>query len=296
MSALTPEMAPDLLNPTLIRSFVALVESRSFQAAAERLGLAQPTVSLHIQRLEEQLGAPLLQRSRSGCEPTAQGQVLLPYAEGLLRLSEQAIRALQKAPLRLGASSNIGIYLLPPLLKRFLQQHPGTELTLTIDRNPVLATKLENREIDFALMEWWDGRPGFRAQPWRHEPMVVIVPPDHPLAARESLTTTELSGLALLGGEAGSGTGALLKQLFSAGSQPETSLQLGSTEAVKQAVKAGLGISLVMASAVEAEVAAGTLHAIPLGSLDIGKTLYVIWQECRPSHLPRPPLVDFLLR
>lgn len=297
-------MKPDIdgvLNPLLLRSFLGLAQHKSFQTAAERLGLAQPTISLHIRKLEEQLGVLLFQRARTGCELTAHAQVLLPYAQSLLRLNEQALRALHTDRLRIGASSNIGVYLLPPLLRRYLDIYPRCQLELTIDRNPVIATALENGELDIALMEWWDQRPGFAHRIWRHESVVVIVRPDHAWANRSSVTLRELAGAELLGGEPGTGTGALLAQLFADSEPPRVSLQLGSTEAVKQAVKAGLGISLVMAGSVTADVCAGSLAAIPLemsalpsGAQSLEKKLFVIWRDNGVAHLPPPNLVAFL--
>lgn len=283
-----------MLNPVLLRTFLGLIEYRSFQVAAQRLGLAQPTVSLHIRKLEEQLGVLLFERARNGCEPTPQALLLSPYAQSLLQLSEHALAAIHSKQLRVGASSNIGIYLLPSRLKQFLAENPTCELTLTIDSNPVIAAKLANFEIDVALMEWWDHRPGFGCMRWRQEPVVAIVPPDHVWAQRPSISVAELAGTELLGGEAGTGTGALLTQLFGTGESPTVSMRLGSTEAVKQAVKAGLGISLVMAGCVEAEVDAGSLRAIPVDSEILRKELFVIWRESGVSHLPPPALVDFL--
>ena len=105
-----------MLNLIWVRTFLALVEQKSFQGAAETLELAQPTVSLHIRKLEEQLGAPLFHRSRTGCEPTREAINFLPYARSIIRVNDRAIASVMGNQLRIGASSNIGIYLLPPYL------------------------------------------------------------------------------------------------------------------------------------------------------------------------------------
>lgn len=83
---------------------------------------------------------------------------------------------------RVGASSNVGIYILQPFVRRFLRDHDPELFDLVIDRNPVIAQKLDDAELDVAIMEWWDRRPGFLWKRWRSEPIVLIVPPDHPLA------------------------------------------------------------------------------------------------------------------
>lgn len=284
-----------MLNLVWVRTFLALIEHRSFQAAAERLGVAQPTVSLHIQKLEEQLGVVLFLRARSGCTPTAAATALLPYAHGLMRLHERAITAAQRQQVRVGASSNIGIYLLPPHVRAFLAGRDPDDFDLVIDRNPVIARRLADGEVDIAVMEWWDRRPGFRAARWKSEPVVLIVPPGHAFARRLRIEKEELAGLALLGGEPGTGTGRLLEAYFgTAGAMPRVSLQLGSTEAVKQAVKAGLGISLVLAAAVTEDVRSGSLCAVPLVEPALAKDLFVVWREDRPHTAP-PAFAQHLL-
>lgn len=270
----------ETLNLTLVRSFLAVVQTRSFQDAAQRLAVAQPTVSQHIQKLEEQLGGQLFLRSRSGCIPTRAAKAFLPYAESLLRLNERALAAVHGAHVRIGASSNIGIYLLQPYLKRFLERQDAGSFDLLIDRNPTIADKLEIGELDIALMEWWDQRPGLSACVWKQEPLVLIVPPGHTWAQRHGITRDELRTTALLGGEAGTGTGRLLLNYFgSAELLPSISMQLGSTEAVKQAVKAGLGISLVFASAVIEEIQTGSLAVVPLMEPGLHKELWLIWRQ-----------------
>lgn len=266
-----------MLNLVLVRSFLTLVRTKSFQAAAEELRIAQPTVSQHIQKLEEQLGARLFHRARAGCEPTEQALAFLPHAESLLRLNDRALAAVKGERLRVGASSNIGIYLLQPYVKTFLDHRVPTGFELEIDRNPVIADRLETGELDVALLEWWDDRPGFNALRWRSEPVVLIVPPGHPLAATPALRREQLAGVELLGGEPGTGTGRLLKAYFGDRvALPRVSLQLGSTEAVKQAVKAGVGVSLVLQAAVAAEAAAGSLRTVRLDEPPLRKELFVV--------------------
>lgn len=268
-----------MLNPVWVRTFLALMDHRSFQAAAQ-LRIAQPTASLHIQKLEERLGASLFHRSRTGCEPTREALSFLPYAQSIHRANERALAAISGERLRIGASSNIGIYLLQPHIRSYLQARDPSAFEIVIDRNPSIAAKLEDGEVDVAVMEWWDNRPGYRCEHWRSEPVVVIVPPKHPLAARTEIDRECLLEVELLGGESGTGTGSLLAKYFGDSAQmPRVSRQLGSTEAVKQAVKAGIGISLVLASAVTDEVTAGTLRAIPFVEPPLQKELFVIWRN-----------------
>lgn len=285
-----------MLNLVWVRTFAALVKRKSFQGAADKLGIAQPTVTQHIQKLEEQLGVVLFCRGRNGCEPTREAVAFLPYAESLLRINDRAVAAIARDCVRVGASSNIGTYLLQPYVNAYLKGRDPGHFDMVIACNPSIADMLENSEIDVAVMEWWDGRNGFQSAPWRREDIVVIVPPDHPLSSRSSVSKIELSRQELLGGEPGTGTGRMLARFFGGDTpMPKISMQLGSTEAVKQAVRAGLGISMVFKSAVQPEVELGHLVAIPFADEPLQKELFVIWRDQRNSKLSPPAFVDYLL-
>lgn len=285
-----------MLNLAWVRTFLALIENKSFRAAAEQLQLAQPTVSQQIRKLEEQLGVLLVLRARSGCEPTPAAIAFLPYAESLIRLNQRAMTAMKSGHMRVGASSNIGIYLLQPEVRSFLRGRDPATFDLVIDRNPEIARKLDDAELDVAVMEWWDRRPAFQWRLWRSEPIVLIVPPDHRLASHTQVGRDELAALDLLGGEPGTGTGRLLETYFRDGTaMPRVSLQLGSTEAVKQAVKAGLGASLVLQSAVAEEVRSGSLRAIPIVQPELKKDLFVIWRDNGLRHASAPAFATHLM-
>lgn len=223
----------------------------------------------------------LIERDVRGCTLTPEGAEFLAHAQSLMRLNERAYNAVRERRIVVGASSNIGTYLLQPYIKSYLEEHERRPaLDIHISSNPVIAHKLENGEIDIAAMEWWDQRPGYVARPWRREELVVIVPPDHPWAARTGIPRALLKQVPLLGGEPGTGTGRLLARYF--GTEIDDlriGMRLGSTEAVKQWVKAGLGVSLVLAGTVAAECRAGTLVAIPLEGEPPNKELYVIWRQ-----------------
>ena len=109
-----------MLNPVWLKSLVAIVQTGSFQSAARALGLAQPTVSQHLQKLEEQVGVTLVQRSRSGCQPTTRALAFMPHATALLDMHARALEALHGNRERVGASTNIGTYLLQPFVRNYL--------------------------------------------------------------------------------------------------------------------------------------------------------------------------------
>jgi DNA-binding transcriptional LysR family regulator len=276
-----------VLNLAQVKAFVAVVDAGGFQEAAKLLALAQPTVSEAVQRLEATLGATLVVRSRAGCVATDAGRQFLPHARNLLRAAERAMSALDKPSLVVGASGNIGTFVMPSLLRGSDWQSAFAKVEFAIAPNPELAERLAVGSIDLGLMEWWDDRPGFQAIPWRSESLVVIVAPEHPWAERSTLSKDELLEVPLIGGEPGTGTGTLLRRVFGEDSgKLQVSMGLGSTAAVKEAVKAGWGISLVFASAVRHELHAGTLRALTLKGLTLEKPLFIVLPAGAPTSGP----------
>lgn len=278
-----------MLNLEHIASFLAVLRTRNFRAAAHERSLSQATVSQHIQKLERVLNTCLIERSHSGCSPTGAGIALLPHAESLMHVNARALNLSRHRAISIGASSNIGIYLLQPYVKSFLAKTGGQyPVEIVIHQNPAIADKLECGEIDVATMEWWDDRPGYIARPWRQEKLVVIVAPDHPWAKLPEVPRAMLRDVPFLGGEPGTGTGRLLvHHMGEAMRGIQGAMQLGSTEAVKRWVQAGLGVSIVLSNTVVEECRVGTLRAIPLEGDPICKTLYVIWRATlRHDSLP----------
>lgn len=279
-----------------VATFLAVARHGGFREAARHTGLSQPAVTQHIKRLEQSLNVSLIDRSNAGSTLTPEGRNFLPYAEHLLGICDRVRALFEKSALAVGASSNAGTYLLQPWLKAYKEMTPHT-LDVVIGENTRIAEKLKGFEIDVAVMEWWDGAPGFVAEVWRREELVLIVPLQHPWAGLESIRREQLKGLTLLGGERGTGTGRLLQHyLGEDASSIKVSMQLGSTEAVKHAVHAGLGISLVMAAAVEHEVSNGWLRAIPIDGEPPRKEIYLIRREGESHDGPAMQFMNLLGR
>jgi DNA-binding transcriptional LysR family regulator len=284
-----------MLNLLHAKTFLTVVGERGFRAAARELQLSPSTIVEHINQLEADLAAPLVVRRRGAVEPTSQGAAFVPFARALLDTAERSRRLIANALLRIGASSNIGTYLLQTVLASFQAADPCA-VDLWIGANPGVAERLTNGNADVAVMEWWDDRPGFSAQTWRKEPLVVIAAADHPWAKRRMIEARELVGQALLGGEAGTGTNALLKAQLGPLAAKLTAIGgFGNTEAVKRAVRAGRGVSIVMAAAVADEVKAGQLVALRLKDVALVKEMKVIAPLGIPAAAPAARFVAHVL-
>lgn len=277
-----------MLNLSQLETFVAIVDTKSFRGAAKRLACSQPTISQQLRKLEEALSVTLIARDRMHSALTTHGARLLPLARALLAAATRARDVVTGRRLVVGASSNIGIYLLQPYVADYVRAHgAASAIDLQIATNPEIAARLSGGELDLALTEWWDGRDGFSAERWRQEKMVVIVHPKHPWAKKKAVKPEWLFGEPMVGGESGTGTGTLLKKIFGKkSSKIRVSMTLGSTEAVKAAVKAGLGVSLVFASAVEEERKTGSLSVLRVSGIDISKDLFVVIPDQTPADSP----------
>jgi DNA-binding transcriptional LysR family regulator len=267
------------LDLALVEALVTVIDAGGFRAAARRLGISQPLVSQRVRKLEERCGAVLVRRTRNRCETTAAGALLLPQARRVLEAARRLELALAPRRLTVGAASNPGIYLLPPLIE------PSVELRL--GSNPETLARLEAGDVDLAVTEWWDGRAGYTAVAWREERMIGIVPPDHRFAGRKSMPLAEFLTEPLIGGEPGTGTGRLLAQAL--GGRTATPLvvrQMGSTEGVKRAVAAGLGVSIVLACAVRDEVAAGTLVPVAFADARLARQMHAVVPSDLPASAP----------
>lgn len=286
-----------MLNLVQVQSFVAIIERGGFLEAARHLDVAQPTVSQHLRKLEEQLGVALVQRTRGGIAPTARGAIFLPFARRLIKGAERSIQAMGDLPLAVSASSNPGIYLIPPLASAFRgRSSKRSDIQLLLGSNPESLARLESGEADMAVLESWDGRSGFEATVWRNERLVVIVSPDHAWSSRTSVRAIELKGQPIIGGESGSGTGRALREaLGPIANQLRMVQQLGSTDAVKKAVTASLGISIVMEACVAAEISNGTLHAVEIEDANLAKQIYIVLPAETPPNTEARKFTSFLM-
>jgi DNA-binding transcriptional LysR family regulator len=277
------------MNLEFLRSYLVVIRTGSFHGAARELGLAQPTVSQHVKKLEESLGATLIVRSSARCLAAPHTETFVRRAEALLRFVEFTRASLERPSVVIGASSNIGIYLLQPYFNTFrsMLDASSPRPDMVIASNEEIIARLERDEIDLGVTEWWNDKPGFVSRIWRREKLVVITPPRHPWAALRRIDPTLLSEEAMIGGEPGTGTGRILRETLGPIAQTlRITLSLGSTEAVKEAVRNGLGVSIVFESSVQDEVRNHTLAAVKLRDVEIAKNLHVAHRGDLPANNP----------
>ena len=255
------ETETQMLVLSQVQTFLAIIDEGSIQSAATRLSCSQPTVSQQLRKLEEFFGVPLVVRNRGHSAPTREGELFLPHARSLLATAERARELIEERHLVVAASGNVGVFLAPRLVAGFERQL-GREgiVDLRIGANRRAIDALLSGEADVIMTEWAEDHASVEWLRWRREKLVVIVAPNHPLAQRGCISKKE----------------RLLGSLFGKDVEKlRIERQLGSTAAVKEAVKANLGVSIVLACSVTEDMAFGSLVAIDIEEADIFKNLFL---------------------
>jgi DNA-binding transcriptional LysR family regulator len=269
--------------------FLAVARAKSFRRAAEALHLSQPALSQHVRELETELGARLFDRLPRLAVLSEAGRVLEEHAARLFATLADARQAiaevagLQRGSLVIGASTTPGIYVLPRILGLFRQRHPGIELTLRLGNSAAIERLVRANELDLGLVGGHGLAPREEClAAGLTDELLLVVPPGHAWGARREVPPADLPRSPLLLREVGSATRQLTEQaLQTAGVRYQAGLVLEHTEAIKQAVLAGLGVAFVSEHAVRGEVATGRLCALRLRGLRIVRHFHVIHHEAR---------------
>jgi LysR family transcriptional regulator, low CO2-responsive transcriptional regulator len=285
-----------------LRVFSAVARHSSFVRAAEELGLTPPAVSMQIKELETEVGLPLFDRSSRKVSLTMVGEYVLAYTQRVLRAMRDAedmvarFRGLRTGMLDVAMVSTAK-YFLPRLLARFRDEHPGVEIRLHVgnNREEVVALMREGT-VELAIM----GRPPknwpSRAEPFAMHPHVLVTSVEHPFARVERVPVSALLGEELIAREPGSGTRAALEEFMEAHQMtPRIVMQMSSNEAIKQAVMAGMGISLLSLHTIGLELDHGLIAAPETEGLPVMRRWHVVHTQAKTLSPPAEAFRYFML-
>ena len=282
--------------------FLAVARAKSFRGAAEVLHLSQPALSQHVAELERGLGARLFDRLGRRVALTEAGRILEQHALRLFATLTSAREAiadlggLKRGSLLVGASTTPGIYVLPSVIASFQERHPGITLSLQIANSRVIEERIRGNELDLGVVGGHALRPGEECLALGLlDELVLIVPPAHPWARRREVAPAWLADQRRLVREEGSATRQVAERaLQQAGITWRAFMELGHTEAIKQAVMAGLGVALVSVHAIRGETESGRLHALRLKGMRIRRHFHVIHNEARVLSASARAFLDLL--
>ncbi len=274
------------ITPRQLEVFVAVAASGGVRAAAERLHLSQPAVSMALAEFERLLGVRVFDRHRRRLVLNERGREFLPLAHDTLdRLREFGQRAHTDTPageLALGASNTIGNYLVADLIGGFAAAHPGVRLRLTVGNTEGILAGVLDFSLDVGCVEGPVAHPSIEVLPWRSDELVVCARPDHPLAARRRLAARDFIGQRWILREPGSATRSVFEHAAAGRLGAfDVALELGQSEAIKQAVLAGLGIACLPRVALDDALASGRLVVLPTPFLDLRRTLTLVVHRAR---------------
>ena len=257
-----------------LQVFATVAKLLSFTKAAEALHMTQPAVTFQIRQLEESFNTRLFDRTHNRISLTEAGELVRDYAERILLLYKEMdneVRTLTGdvlGPLIVGASTTIGEYFIPGVVGAFQSQNPDVKVRLHVANTNTIIQMVENNQLDIGIVEGPVNNKNLVTDVVWDDELVLICEKGHPLASKKSANVDDLTNFPFIGREEGSGTREVMEgylgELGLDADQLEVTMELGSPESIKNAVAAGLGISIISITTMEKELALGTLCAIPL--------------------------------
>ncbi|MDI6793866.1 MAG: selenium metabolism-associated LysR family transcriptional regulator [bacterium] len=288
-----------------LKTFCVVVEKGSFSKAGEVVHLAQPTVSLQVKGLEDELGIKLLDRLDRKILPTPSGRILYHHAKGVLNKMEELKAELTeslgpkvKGRLTLGTGVTVGENIMPKLLGSFKENYPAVEIALRILDTSEITKQMLSNELDLGVVGAEVNHKDLVLEKFTSDRLILIVPPSHPWASREAILLSELAKEHLLVREEGSGTRMNIRQELKQRGIQESDLnivmELGSSGAIKQAVMLGQGVSIANQQAVSSELESGLLVNVPIKDFALVKEFYLVLHRKRTRSIPLKSFLQFL--
>lgn len=283
--------------------FCKIVELKSFTRTAEAVLLSQPTVSEHIRSLEEELGYKLFDRLGREVEPTPVGLILYDYGRKILRLQHEALQAVEHyggrliGRIKIGSGTIPGTYILPELIGRFRSRYSSIKATLRIAGSRLIAREVLAGELEIGVVGARWNENGLQWQKVFGDDLVLIVHAGHPWAGRREVGLDEVIAEPFILRERASGTRKVIEQILEEHGVKPSDLkevaEIGSTSAVKQAVRAGLGISILSGRSVEQDVLCGALVTVPIAGIrQMHRPFFLIQRKNRALS----PVADVFLK
>jgi DNA-binding transcriptional LysR family regulator len=271
------------MNLNQLRVFAAVAEQQSITRAATQLRISQPGVSKQLAELEQSVGTALVDRLPRGIRLTEAGRILEVHARRIFHSEVTAeaelaeLLGLARGKLSIGASTTIGSYLVPDLFGRFKKEYPKVQLELEIANTAVIQAAVRQDRLDLGLTEGFASSEGLDVEVVAHDEMVMIVSPKDPLLKKAPIQARDLDQIPLLMREHGSGTRDVIEAALAEHDvEISPAMSLGSTEALKKAVMAGLGAAIVSKLTVELELRASVLAAVEISDLAIRRALHLL--------------------
>lgn len=285
-------------------AFCKVIELKSFTRAGKAMLLSQPTVSEHIRFLEEELGQKLVERQGREVEPTPVGVVLYDYARKILQTKREAIQAVEQfsgrmaGRIAMGCGTIPGTYIIPKLMGIFHNRYPEIKTTLRINSSQLIAEEVleSNLELGVVGAKW--NESGLRWSEIFADELILVTSPEHPWTHKKSIGLADILQEPIVVREMGSGTRKVFAGILAENGFREQDLrevaEIGSTAAVKEAVKAGVGVAIVSQRAAHDEIQCGRLARVAIRGRKLTRPFYLIRRKHRELSPVASVFLEFL--
>jgi DNA-binding transcriptional LysR family regulator len=285
-----------------LKVFEAVARHLNYTRAAEELHLTQPAVSMQVRQLEESLGLALFEQLGKRIHLTGAGQEALVYARTVTQQLDELeavlnrLKGLSGGRLRISVATTAN-YFIPTLLGTFSRRYPDVTVSLDVTNRETLLRQLSENAVDLVIMGQPPAELDVVAQAFMDNPLVIVAPPDHPLADRRKIPLARLQDEVFLVREPGSGTRIAMERFF--GQQQmrlKTGMEVGSNEAIKQSVQAGLGLGLLARATIEQELALKRLVVLDVAGFPIMRDWYVVHRRGKRLSAAAEAFKQFMLK
>ncbi len=281
--------------------FLKVYETRSFSKASKSLYLTQPTITLHIKDLEESLGVKLLDRNTRKVVPSKAGKVVYEYGKEIVKLLKEMEKELEvfrdekRGVIEIGGSTIPGQYILPRIIKKFTEKNPQISIFLKVGDSKEIVEKVIKGDFDLGMVGAVFKNKELVYVPCYEDEIVLIAPSDFP---KEKINLEELYHISLIRREEGSGTWKNVMDTLQSRGLDILKLkiigEMGSTEAVKEAVKSGLGCGFVSSLAIELEKELGLLKVVKIENVSIKRKFYLIYPRIKKLTISEEKFIKFV--
>ncbi|WP_299089662.1 LysR family transcriptional regulator [uncultured Metabacillus sp.] len=291
------------MNIENLKMFCLVVDEGSISQAARLSFVSQPAVTRQIRQLENVYGTLLFDRTEGKLIVTETGKMLYPFAKAIITDFNRSKEVIQQAigeynsTLRVGASLTIGEFLLPSLLGRFKKLTPDIKVSLTIKNTPSVLEDLTNDVIDIALVEGLVDDEDFIVEKFADDELILVFPADHPWRERSEINIEELANERMIWRESLSGTRLIVESTLREHGildKIESYMEISSTQAIKSAVEAGLGISILPRLTVARELEQGFLKEMKITDIHINRSLWLVKKPQRFHRNGVSRFVEFI--
>ncbi len=281
-----------------LRTFCAVIEKKSFTKAGVVVYRTQSTISAQISLLEKAYGEPLLNRPRKEVVPTESGRILYDYAKRILKLIDEArekineLKQVVTGDITIGASTIPGTYILPEILRDFNNKYPQVNISLRISNSEDVISRILEHTLEIGVVGERIKNDRLEYVKLAKDRIVFVISPHHKWARRRSITLDELEKEPFISREEGSGTRATVETVLKRKGikKLNIALEIGSTEAVKESVKAGMGVSFISEWAAKG----GSVKIVNIRGLNIVRNFYIVFLKGSIKRRSVQAFIDFI--